>query len=828
MAIEKFRFVSPGVQINEIDDSIITPQPPAAGPVVIGNTAKGPAMQPVMVSSVAELERVFGAPSNGNVGAQDVWRTGVSTSPTLATYAAKAFLQNSAPVTVVRLAGVEGTGTAVAGWQTDKVYHLFATSGSDGVLVANIYASSSLELELADGNSGSLSDGSFSLFFNGTEKVVSVDALKKEKFIRNVLNTNPTKYNTSEVAYFLGETFENSTGSVAGFTDVYLSSSTTHSTFKSAEGAVSAESAVVVDDLVDGLTGTYNELFKFVGLNNGAALSKEIKISIENVRASKNTSVTKYGTFDVVIRKLFESQSDSVLERFAGVNLDVTSDNYILKKIGDSHRRWNSSASRYEELGTYSNKSAYIRVEMIDSDASPQSLPHGFKIKGTPDFGTADGFTLVGASLPLFTSTVSLSAAKSKRFGLVSKVDGNADLVDVLAHKASSLSLSSPEELFHTRYIDVTATQVGYSGSAFYNDSYDILLGGVSGSIAGFDLPMYGGFDAKDITMVEPFINNGSSGLGSGGASEYTNAAYRSVKQAIDIVADPETVDMNILCVPGLQIPVLTDYMLEVAKLRGDTLALVDLVGDYRYPYENDNEGVFEANGNGRPSSVLPVIGSLTDRSIDNSYGAAYFPAVFVPAEGIFMPASIAALGAIGGTEGRQALWFAPAGFNRGGLTSGNSGVSVSRTALHLVSSDRDALYEVNINPIATFPNEGVVIFGQKTLQATPSALDRVNVRRLVNFVKKQVSRAATRVLFEPNVEATWNRFKNVVEPFLLAIKNGYGLDDAKIILDETTTTADLVDRNIMYAKLYLKPTRAIEYIAIDLAVTNNGALFNE
>ena len=133
-----------------------------------------------------------------------------------------------------------------------------------------------------------------------------------------------------------------------------------------------------------------------------------------------------------------------------------------------------------------------------------------------------------------------------------------------------------------------------------------------------------------------------------------------------------------------------------------------------------------------------------------------------------------------------------------------------------------------NINPIATFPQEGVVIFGQKTLQSTPSALDRVNVRRLLNFLKKQISRAATRVLFEPNVERTWNSFKSVVDPFLLSVKNAYGLSDARVILDSSTTTADLVDRNIMYCKIYVKPTRAIEYVAIDFVVTNSGAAFTE
>ncbi len=820
MAIEKFRFVSPGVQVNEIDDSILPAAVPAEGPVVIGNTAKGPAMQPVMVSSIAELERVFGAASNGNVGTTDVWRTGASTSPTLATYAAKAFLQNAAPVTVVRLAGVpqKAGQSGDAGWQTDTVYQLFGVSGSKASLIANIYADSALTIELENGDiSSSVSDQTFSLFIDGAEKKLSLNTAK-QSFIRNVLNTNPARYSDTSVAYFLGETFENSTGSIPGFNKVYLTSDNTFADFTTIDGAESAESPVVVDDLVSG-SNTYNELFKFIGLNNGSQLSKDIKVSIENVKASKNLAVTKYGTFDVVIRKLFETNSQNVLERFSGLSLDPTADNFIAKAMGDAYREWDVNTGRYVEYGTYSNKSAFVRVEMLATDAPATALPHGFKMRGVPEFDlTLDGLTGSHPNISLFQESVALSAAKTKRFGLLSDIVKNSDLVDVLSKKPSD-AIISDDVLFHTRFISSSANSVQYVSGTYYNN-YDILLGGVSvsGSVLGFDMPMYSGFDAKNITIPEAFVSDYVLSTG----NEDTNAAYRAIKQAIDMVAEPETLDMNILCVPGLQNEELTSHMLEVCKLRGDSLALIDLKGDYRYAHDM-NSGVED-----RPNSVTSVVENLESRQIDNSYGAAYFPAVFVPTEGIFMPASIAALGALGGTEGRQALWFAPAGFSRGGLNVNSAGLAVSRTSLHLISSDRDALYNININPIATFPNEGVVIFGQKTLQTTPSALDRVNVRRLVNYIKKQISRAATRVLFEPNVEATWSNFKSVVDPFLLAIKNGYGLDDAKIVLDETTTTADLIDRNIMYCKIYIRPTRAIEYIAIDFVVTNAGSAFSE
>ena len=177
-------------------------------------------------------------------------------------------------------------------------------------------------------------------------------------------------------------------------------------------------------------------------------------------------------------------------------------------------------------------------------------------------------------------------------------------------------------------------------------------------------------------------------------------------------------------------------------------------------------------------------------------------------------------------SEQQEALWFAPAGFTRGGLSEGAAGIPVLQTRVHLSSRDRDRLYEANINPIASFPAEGLVVFGQKTLQVTPSALDRINVRRLLIHLKKEVSRIAATTLFEQNVQATWNRFSGEVETFLNDVKAGLGLVDFKVILDETTTTPELIDRNILYAKVFLKPARAIEFIALDFVITDTGASF--
>jgi phage tail sheath protein FI len=185
-------------------------------------------------------------------------------------------------------------------------------------------------------------------------------------------------------------------------------------------------------------------------------------------------------------------------------------------------------------------------------------------------------------------------------------------------------------------------------------------------------------------------------------------------------------------------------------------------------------------------------------------------------------------LGTFASTQARSELWFAPAGFTRGGLTEGSAGLPVLGVSQRLSSKDRDDLYENNINPIAQFPAEGIVIFGQKTLQVTPSALDRINVRRLMVFLKKQISIIASRLIFDQNVQATWNRFRGQVEPFLEGVKARLGLVDFRVILDDTTTTPELIDRNIMYAKIFLKPARSIEFIAIDFVITNSGASFDD
>ena len=355
----------------------------------------------------------------------------------------------------------------------------------------------------------------------------------------------------------------------------------------------------------------------------------------------------------------------------------------------------------------------------------------------------------------------------------------------------------------------------------------------------GFDkfvAPMFGGFDGLDITEQEPLRNSsGISAHGGGNTlvaplssrTELNSAAFNSVKMAMDVVSNPDRVEANAICAPGITETGLTDHMLEIAEGRADMLAVRDLEGQYIPTTEQVSETLGQVDG------ADGVVNKLKARDINSSYGCAYYPWVqihdTVNNTQLWVPPSVAALGVFSSTDRNEELWFAPAGFTRGGLSqNGAAGIPVTGVRHRLTAKERDKLYEANINPIAQFPAEGIVIFGQKTLQVTPSALDRINVRRLMVYLKREISKIAATTLFDQNVQATWDRFKGPAEILLASVKARYGLSNYKLVLDESTTTADLIERNILYAKVLLAPTKAIEFIALDFVVSRAGASFDD
>ena len=308
----------------------------------------------------------------------------------------------------------------------------------------------------------------------------------------------------------------------------------------------------------------------------------------------------------------------------------------------------------------------------------------------------------------------------------------------------------------------------------------------------------FGGTDGFDITQSDPLAQNivASTTINDRFSNYETFTYYR----AIETVKSSEQVSYNVVSIPGLINESLTNQLISNTEDRADALTVFDIPYGYIPKHERlySSVSTFNLNVNSN-GDVTEAINEVKDRKYNSSYAATYYPWVKIRdninSKDVWVPPSIAALGAMSYTDRIQAPWFAPAGFNRGGLSSGISGLPVVSTGLKLFKDDRDDLYEVNVNPIATFPNEGVVIFGQKTLQVERSALDRINVRRLLIFLKRGVSRIANGVLFEPNVPDTWNNFKNQAIPFLNDVKTRFGLTDYKLVLDETTTTPDLIDK---------------------------------
>jgi phage tail sheath protein FI len=169
-----------------------------------------------------------------------------------------------------------------------------------------------------------------------------------------------------------------------------------------------------------------------------------------------------------------------------------------------------------------------------------------------------------------------------------------------------------------------------------------------------------------------------------------------------------------------------------------------------------------------------------------------------------------------------SAEWFAPAGLNRGGI-AGAQGVKT-----RLNRTNRDELYENKVNPIAQFPGQGIVAFGQKTLQTRSSALDRINVRRLLIALKKYIASSSRYLLFEQNTEATRNRFLNLVNPYLASVQERQGLFAFRVVMDETNNTPDVIDRNQLVGQIYLQPTRTAEFIVLDFNILPTGATFPE
>ena len=295
------------------------------------------------------------------------------------------------------------------------------------------------------------------------------------------------------------------------------------------------------------------------------------------------------------------------------------------------------------------------------------------------------------------------------------------------------------------------------------------------------------------------------------------NNNIASVNKAVDIITDPTATRINILAIPGVREPFVTDHALQKTKDYSQAIYIMDTV-----VYDENKKRLYDDSLE-RPD-VRETSELFESRAVDNNYGATFFPDVFMNDtmnnQVVRVPASVAAVSALALNDSVRKPWFAPAGFSRGSLDF------VSNVHVRLSSDDRDVLYDARINPIAVFPRTGFVIFGQKTLQMAKSALDRINVRRLMLEIKRLVSAVALNLLFEPNNATTRGRFISKVVPLLALIQADSGIESFKVVMDDSNNTKEDIDSNRLNGRIIVVPTRAVEFISVDFVISNNGVDF--
>jgi phage tail sheath protein FI len=342
---------------------------------------------------------------------------------------------------------------------------------------------------------------------------------------------------------------------------------------------------------------------------------------------------------------------------------------------------------------------------------------------------------------------------------------------------------------------------------------------------AKFTFFLQGGFNGVNIFDEDSAeINNNAVAAdmtANAGRFLQDGASVRTYLKALDVMKNTSNVDIQLLAIPGIREPIVTDAATLAVEERFDALYIMDV--------EQKDEYNSDVKTDSQLPSVLNTVNQFVNRSVDSSFAAAYFPDVLYrdpKGVNVTVPPSVVVLGALSLNDRLGHPWFAPAGFTRGALPE-----DALEPRVRLSQSDMDSLYDRSINPIVAFPGTvrggtnprgGVVVWGQKTLQVAASALDRVNVRRLLIDIRRQVRDIAQTILFEPNRESTLARFSAAVTPRLQRIQQLSGLERFKVIIDSSTTTQDDILNNTIRGKIFVQPTKTIEFVSLDFVVANN------
>jgi hypothetical protein len=797
------KIVSPGVFTRENDLSFLAQGVGEIGAAVIGPFQKGPAFVPTVVNTQAEFEEMFGTPDGS-------YYTG---------YTVQNYLREAGTVTIVR--------TGHIGGYTHANPFAIAVSGSDGgrKIVGSFHVTERGALD--DGfddvtvleSQVSASDFTISgseLQFEGSASVLP----SSNQDIRDVFGTSPygTKggyvYSYFEKTATDQTTYISDSGSQVELIEMAtqdFSQDVTHAT------TPFIKSQLISDQRYD--------LFRFHTLGDGTYYNQDIKVSIFNVKAAGESNSTDYASFSVLVRKFSDTDKRaSILETFNNVNLDPASPNYIKKVIGDQNRTIDANG-KMNENGDYVNRSSYIRVECKPEGSFPvTAAPFGHGAYTNPIYTGVDE-SLVPAVI-YSTGSADNNASSTTKF---SGLDFDTAVV-----KLNNRNYLKPTP--------VSATVGANTDFAFDATNLTAIVGGVVVSNHGFGYEMtgsaaadtakrqfsvgfQGGFDGvaptvKPLKAGEKNLNTNEE-FGAGNSQGFdlsTSTASGSVAyvRAINAVSNPDDFDINLVTAPGVVRRLhsyVFDKVVDMVEAREDAFFIGDLVG---VTYDS-------TTGGATTDTIAQAIAQAN--AVDSNYVGSYYPWVKTIDSRTnrltAVPPSVLMPGIYAANDATAAEWFAPAGLNRGGIVGA---VSVLN---RLTQSERDSLYEAKVNPIATFPGEGIVAFGQKTLQDRASALDRINVRRLLIKVKKYIASTSRYLVFEQNTATTRSKFLNTVNPYLEGIQQRQGLYAFRVVMDETNNTPDVIDRNIMAGQIFLQPTKTAEFIVLDFNILPTGATFS-
>ena len=773
------RIVSPGVFTREKDLSFLPQGIGEIGAALVGQSIKGPAFVPTKVESFNEFQQKFGG----------------LTEDSYLPYTAQSYLEEAGSATIVRVLGQSGYEA--------KPLALRVSSSAGDLVAAVLHPTTTTNG--GDFDDSSVDSAASASFFELTLTGSSVS----EQIVSASLNPTSADYITKTFGYAPKSSKKAYT--FLNFGTFQSESFATGENVKVTVQQVDVDYETTYKEAVtpwiksQKVAGTATNLIKFHTLSHGNSTNYEFKVGIRDIRPASEVPGSEYGTFSVIVRRVDTAQipnsifgqgvqdSDlrpNIVEEFQGVNLDPNSPNYIKRVIGDKYITVDENG-KLESNGDYPNASAHIRVQVaddVDNGAIDSTLvPFGFGAVTSPlDLA-------YNLPSPTYNVSQSISSEYNKRAFLGYSFDftttDNLNFLQPL-----------PESNTETVGSDFDLATCHSNGQTITLTS-DL-------SAKKFLVPFQGGFDGYEPNRV---VNVGSAitagntqGFDLSSATAAGTVAYR---KAIDAISNPDEFDINMVVVPGVANRLhssVTTYVKDMCEDRLDCFYVMD-AGRYK-------------------DSIATVKNSLT--SFDSNYVATYHPWVKIldtdKNKPVWVPPSVVLPGVIAFNDAVGAEWYAPAGLNRGGLPN------VIEVQTRLTHDERDTLYEGRINPIATFPGQGATVFGQKTLQARPSALDRINVRRLLIAVKKYIASSTRYLVFEQNTAATRNRFLSIVNPYLESIQQRNGLYAFKVVMDDTNNTPDVIDRNIMVGEIYLQPTKTAEYIVLDFNILPTGAAFPE